>query len=41
MSAGNRRPVPDDLFGGRLKDCFLLDLEVADRRLAQLSGSLA
>jgi NADPH-dependent ferric siderophore reductase len=22
------RPVPDDLFGGRLKDCFLLDLTV-------------
>jgi NADPH-dependent ferric siderophore reductase len=24
-----RRPVPDDLFGGRLAGCFLLDLEVA------------
>ncbi len=24
-----RRPVPDDLFGGRLKGTFLLDLEVA------------
>ena len=24
-----RRPVPADLFGGRLADCFLLDLEVA------------
>ena len=23
-----RRPVPDDLFGGRLTECFLLDLEV-------------
>ena len=23
-----RRPVPEDLFGGRLKDAFLLDLEV-------------
>jgi NADPH-dependent ferric siderophore reductase len=24
-----RRPVPEDLYGGRMKDCFLLDLEVA------------
>ncbi len=24
-----RRRVPDDVFGGRLADCFLLDLEVA------------
>jgi len=24
----NRRPVPADLFGGRLTECFLLDLEV-------------
>jgi NADPH-dependent ferric siderophore reductase len=28
-SATNRRPVPDDQFGGRMKDCYLLDLEVA------------
>jgi NADPH-dependent ferric siderophore reductase len=26
---GRRRPVPDTLFGGRLRDAFLLDLEVA------------
>ena len=25
-----RRPVPDELFGGRLRDAYLLDLEVAD-----------
>lgn len=25
-----RRPVPDDLFGGRLKGAYLLDLEVID-----------
>jgi NADPH-dependent ferric siderophore reductase len=28
-SAATRRPVPDDQFGGRMKDCFLLDLEVS------------
>jgi NADPH-dependent ferric siderophore reductase len=27
--AGHRRPVPAELFGGRLKGCYLLDLEVA------------
>lgn len=27
-----RRPVPDDLFGGRLRGAYLLDLEVADVR---------
>jgi NADPH-dependent ferric siderophore reductase len=28
MTTGTRRTVPDHLFGGRLKDCFLLDLTV-------------
>lgn len=28
MTGPRRRPVPADLFGGRLADCFLLDLEV-------------
>ena len=28
MTEPRRRPVPADLFGGRLADCFLLDLEV-------------
>lgn len=28
MTDATRRPVPSDLFGGRLQDCFLLDLEV-------------
>jgi NADPH-dependent ferric siderophore reductase len=27
-TTGRRRPVPEDLFGGRLQDCWLLDLEV-------------
>ena len=29
MAGSTRRPVPVDLFGGRLTECFLLDLEVA------------
>lgn len=29
MTGSARRPVPADLFGGRLTECFLLDLEVA------------
>ena len=29
-ASGTRRPVPDDQFGGRLRDCYLLDLEVAE-----------
>jgi NADPH-dependent ferric siderophore reductase len=29
MTGPTRRPVPADLFGGRLTECFLLDLEVA------------
>ena len=28
LPASTRRPVPDDLFGGRLKGSYLLDLEV-------------
>ena len=35
MTASTRRPVPAEMFGGRLSDCFLLDLEViavSDRR---------
>jgi hypothetical protein len=28
MTAPTRRPVPAELFGGRLADCFLLDLMV-------------
>lgn len=28
MIGARRRPVPAELFGGRLADCFLLDLEV-------------
>jgi len=27
-----RRPVPDNLFGGRLRGAYLLDLEVIDIR---------
>lgn len=27
--APRRRPVPDELFGGRLKGCYFLDLEIA------------
>lgn len=31
-----RRPVPDDLFGGRLRGAYLLDLEVTEvRRIAE------
>jgi len=29
---GTRRPVPEDQFGGRLSDAFLLDLEVTEAR---------
>ena len=29
MTAGTRRPVPDDQFGGRLSGCWFLDLEVS------------
>jgi NADPH-dependent ferric siderophore reductase len=35
MSEPTRRPVPAEMFGGRLSDCYLLDLavvEVRDRR---------
>ena len=28
LPVGTRRPVPDDMFGGRLKGSYLLDLEV-------------
>jgi NADPH-dependent ferric siderophore reductase len=28
MTTSGLRPVPDELFGGRLKGCYLLDLEV-------------
>ena len=32
MTASTRRPVPAEMFGGRLSDCYLLDLEVVEVR---------
>ena len=32
MTASTRRPVPAEMFGGRLSDCYLLDLEVVELR---------